>query len=154
MLALVPKLKTYPVLLPASPARDGLTRGAVRRGRLAPMTRTLLIAACLMVPAIVYVQQSAHAARTGYAILALRHEIRALQSENTRLVATVTTLRAPDRIERMARHQLGMLPPRDQQLASLAITPAVAAIRPARLTWQQRLSDLLLGREAAAGESR
>ncbi len=154
MLALAPKLRTYPVLLPASPARDRVGRAAVRRRRLGPMTRTLLVAACLMVPAIVYVQQTARAARTGYTILALRQEIRTLQIENTRLVAAVTTLRAPDRIERIAAHQLGMLPPRDQQLTSLAITPAVATIRPTRLTWQQRLSDVLLGREAAAGESR
>jgi cell division protein FtsL len=114
----------------------------------------LLVAACLVVPAIVYVHQTAVAARTGYAILGLRQDIRALQIENARLVADVMTLRAPDRIERIAVHDLGMFPPRGQQLASLKITPPVAAVRPPRLTWRQRVSGLLFGREAAAGESR
>ena len=153
MLALVPKLRMYPVLLPASPARDRVARVA-RRRPLAPAMRMLLVAACLVVPAIVYVHQTAVAARTGYAILGLRQDIRALQIENARLVADVMGLRAPDRIERIAVHDLGMFPPRGRQLASLEITPPVAAVRPPRLTWRQRVSGLLFGREAAAGESR
>lgn len=154
MLALVPKLRMYPVLLPASPARDRVTRAAARRRRLAPATRMLIVAACLVLPAIAYVHQTAVAARTGYAILGLRQDIRALQIENTRLVAAVMALRAPDRIERIAVHDLGMFPPRAQQLASLEIAPAVVPVQPTPLTWQQRLSGLLLGREAAASESR
>ncbi|HLA24774.1 MAG TPA: cell division protein FtsL [bacterium] len=154
MLALVPKLRMYPVLLPVPPARDRVARAAARRRRLAPATRMLLIAACLVLPAIAYVHQTAVAARTGYAILGLRQDIRTLQIENGRLVATVMELRAPERIERIAVHDLGMFPPRGQQFASLKITPAVAAVRPTGPTWQQRLSGLFLGREAAAGESR
>lgn len=154
MLALVPKLRMYPVLLPASPARDRVTRAPARRYRLAPATRMLLVAACFVLPAIAYVYQTAVVARTGYAILGLRQDIRGLQIENARLVAAVMALRAPDRIERIAVRDLGMFPPRAQQIASLEITPAVAAVRPTPLTWQQRLRGLLLGREAAAGESR
>jgi len=154
MLALVPKLRMYPVLLPDSPARDRVARAASRGRRLAPATRMLLVAACLVLPAIVYVHQTAVAARTGYTILGLQDDIRALQTENGRLVAAVMALRAPSRIERIAVRDLGMSPLRGDQLASLEITPAVAAIRPTRLTWQERLGGLFLDREAAAGESR
>lgn len=114
MLALVPRLKTYPVLLPESPAREHRTRPAVRRRPLAPATRMLVVAACLVLPAIAYVHQAALAARTGYAILELRQDIKALQIENARLVADVMALRAPQRIERIASHDLGMAPPRGQ----------------------------------------
>ena len=154
MLALIPKLRMYPVLLPDSPARDRVARVAVRRRPLAPATWMLLVAACFVVPAIAYVHQTTVAARTGYTILGLRQDIRALQIENARLVAAVMELRSPERIERIAVHDLGMFPLRGQQLASLEITPAVAAVRPTQVTWRQRLSGLLMGREAAAGESR
>ena len=153
MLALSPKLKMYPVMLPDAPARDRVARGTARRRRPAPATRILLVAACLVLPAIAYVHQTAVAARTGYDILGLRQDIRALRTENARLVAEVMRLRAPERIERIAVHDLGMFPPRGRQFASLEIAPAVAAV-PAPLTWQQRVSGLLRDREAVAGESR
>jgi cell division protein FtsL len=154
MLALAPKVKMYPVLLPESAAGIRRARIGPRRHRLAPATRLLLVAACLVVPAIVYVHQAAAAARTGYAILSLREDIRALRIDNARLVAAVIALRSPERIERIAVRDLGMRPPRGEQLASLGIARTAATARPARLTWRQQLSGFLLGREAAASETR
>lgn len=155
MLALLPKLKTYPVLLPDPPEQGSLRRASRRRRPLAPATRMMLVAAAAVLPAIAYVHETAVAARTGYAILGLRQEIRALQVENTRLVAAVMRLRAPDRIERIAVRDLGMRPPTGAQLTSLEIAPLAAApVQPSRASWRQRLSDLLLGREAEASEPR
>jgi cell division protein FtsL len=153
MLALVPKLRMYPVLMPDELARDRRARLALRR-RITPVTRMLVIAAALVLPAIAYVHQTAAAARTGYAILELRQDIRALQIENATLFAEVMKLRAPDRIERIAVRDLRMLPPTRQQVASLEIAAPAAAVRPARVSWQERLRGLIVGREAAAAESR
>jgi cell division protein FtsL len=154
MLALVPKLKMYPVLMPDAPARDRTVRVATRRRRLGPVTQMLLIAVALVLPAIGYVHQTAAAARIGYTILELRQDVRALQIENAVLYADVMKLRAPDRVERIAVRDLGMVPPRGQQVASLEIAAPVVAVHPVRLTWRERLKELLVSREAAAGESR
>jgi cell division protein FtsL len=154
MLALVPKLKLYPVLLPDVPAGDRGPRRAAHRRRLAPSTRMLLVAACLVLPSIAYVHQSALTARTGYRILSLRQDITALQSEHARLVADVMTLRSPQRIERIAVRDLGMAPPRGSQFAALTIPPAAAAVPPPPLSWRERLRALFVDRAAAAGESR
>lgn len=154
MLALAPKLRLYPVLLPDEAARGRRTRVALRRRHITPVTQMVVLAAVLVLPAIAYVHQTAAAARTGYAILDLRQDIRALQIENADLYADVMHLRAPDRIERIAVRDLGMLPPVRQQVASLEIAPPTVAVRPARVSWQERLRGLIVGREAAAAESR
>ena len=153
MLALVPKLRLYPVLLPDVPAGDRGSRPAARRRRLAPATRMLVVAACLVLPAIAYVHQSALTARTGYLILSLRQDIQVLQSEHARLVADVMALRSPQRIERMAVTDLGMAPPRRSQFAALTIPPAAAALPSPPLSWRERLFALFVDRAAAAGES-
>jgi len=154
MLALVPKMRLYPVLLPDAPAGDRPARPAVRRRRLAPATRMLVVAACLVFPAIAYVHQSALTARTGYAILSMRQEITVLQSDHARLVADVMALRSPQRIERIAVHDLGMAPPRGAQFAALTIPRAAAAVPAAPPSWRERLRALFVDRAAAAGESR
>jgi cell division protein FtsL len=154
MLALVPKLKVYPVLLPDGPAGDRFPRPAARRRRLAPATRMLVVVVCLVVPAIAYVHQSALTARTGYVILSLRQDITALQSERARLVAEVMALRSPQRIERIAAHALGMAPPTGSQFASLTIPQTMAIIPSTPPTWRARLLALFVDRPAAAGESR
>src|SRR5439155_22358151 len=61
-------------------------------------------------------------------------------------------LRAPERIERIARADLGMLTPRPQQVAALPITTPTRAIAgPSPSAWH-RLAAWFIRSEAAAGE--
>jgi len=111
------------------------------------------VAIVAILPAVTLVSQRTEAARTGYAILALRQQMGALQAENARLVATATALRAPDRIERIASTDLGMVTPRPQQVATLrVIPPTVAALAVPAPTFVDRLAAWFVRSEAAAGE--
>lgn len=153
MLAVAARTRIYPVLLPEPGARERSGRTVRRRARVTPLTRALVGALLVVVPAIAYVSQSTAAARTGYAILTLRQEIDALQAENARLVVRVTALKSPERIERVARAGLGMLRPNPAQMAALTLpSPAVAVPAVAGPTVWQRVGALLLGHEAAANE--
>lgn len=153
MLAVATRTRTYPVLWPDRGAPERRS-GTTRRRRLTPLTRALVAAVLVVASAIAYVGQSVSAARTGYAILALRTDVERLQAEQARLVAIVTGLKSPERIERIARLELGMVHPVPAQLRALTLpAPAVAAAAPPPTVWQ-RLADLFFGGEAAAGETR
>ncbi len=151
MLALAPRSRSYPVLFPDRPAGEG---DPVRhRARRRPLSSIVGIAIIAVLPAVMLVSQRTEAARTGYAILELRRQIGALQAENARLVAQATTLRAPDRIERLATADLGMVTPRPQQVAALPIMPpAVAVADVPAPTLMDRLAAWFVRSEAAAGE--
>jgi cell division protein FtsL len=152
MLAAV-RTRSFPVLMPEMGARAAARRPARRRARLSPLGRALLTAVLIVLPAVAYVGQTTASARAGYAILTLRQEIEALQAENARLVASVTALRSPERIERAATRQLGMVRPSPAQLAALTLPVPTAAVPVAAApTLWQRVGALLLGREALAGE--
>ncbi|MGH2399671.1 MAG: septum formation initiator family protein [bacterium] len=117
--------------------------------------RVLAAAAVLALPAILYVGQSTQAARAGYDILALREDVGALQAEHARLLARVTSLKSPKRIEQAAVEDLGMIKPDPKQMTAIILPPATLTIQPvARPTMWQRLGALLLRREAQAAESR
>lgn len=160
MLAVAPKRKTYPVLLPERSRPLPVSRrrpapfGAGRRARRSPVVKALVVAAVLVIPAIAYISQRTEAARSGYAILRLRQEIAALQADNARLLVTATALKSPERIERIATKQLGMVPPRQQQLAAFTLPPqAMASPRaPAPSVWA-RLKAWLVRSEAEAHET-
>lgn len=153
MLAIA-RSRTYPVVLPVLGTRAQSARRGRRRPRLNPLMRVLVAALLVVTPAVAYVSQSTAAARTGYAILTLQRDIERLQAENARLVATVTALRSPDRIARVAFGRLGMVKPQPQHLVTLTL-PAIAVAEPAPTpTLGQRLGALLLGRAAAASETR
>src|SRR3989475_1360395 len=123
MLALAPRSRTYPVILPDRPPTD--REPARRRSRRRPLPTIVALAVVVVLPALALVVQRTEAARTGYVILGLRQQVEVLAAENARLLATTSALRAPDRIERIARADLGMLTPRPQQVAALAV-PAPA----------------------------
>ncbi len=155
MLAVAAKTRTYPVLLPGLDLRERRGRARRRRLRLSPLTRLLVAGVLLIVPAVSYVHQSTAAARTGYAILALRQQIDVLQADNARLVATVAALRAPDRVERIAVAKLGMVKPQQQQMVALTLPAGAIAAAPApTATLWQRVGALFLRHEAAAATSR
>jgi len=137
MLALAPRSRTYPVLLPDRPPTE--REPARRLNRRRPL------------PTIV--AQRTEAARTGYVILGLRQQVEVLAAENARLLVTTSALRAPDRIERIARADLGMLTPRPQQVAALVVpAPARATAGVPSLTAWDRFAAWFVRSEAAAGE--
>lgn len=147
MLAVANTRSLAPPLSQRAPSR----RRATRRN---PVTRALIVAAVVFLPAIIYVSQRTDAARNGYAILRLRDEVSSLQTDNARLLATVTTLKSPERIEYIAVHELGMVAPRQQQLSALSLPQLELASReiPAPSVWT-RLANYLAG-EAEAREAR
>jgi len=127
-----------------------------RRFRRSPMAAALVVAALAILPALLYVFQRTEAAKTGYSILHLQRELARLESEYVRLHATVSTLRSPQRIERIATSELGMVPPRQRQLAAITMAPTIAAEPPpatARSLLQRVGAWLGLG-EAQAHEPR
>jgi cell division protein FtsL len=121
MLALAGKSRVYPVLLPRK-----VERGAPRRVRTSPAMRAVGLALVLLLPAVSYVYARTQVARTGYEILQLQRDVAVLQAERDRLIARAVALKTPDRIEDIATSTLGMAPPRQQQLATLPLAPAVA----------------------------
>ena len=143
MLALAPRSRTYPVILPDRPPTD--REPARRRSRRRPLPTIVALAVVAVLPALALVAQRTEAARTGYVILGLRQQVEVLAAENARLLATTSALRAPDRIERIARADLGML-------AALAVpAPARAAGVPSLTVWD-RFAAWFVRSEAAAGE--
>ncbi len=150
MLAVQPRTRTYPVLLPEHAEEPSPRRRRPRRNVIA---RALAVAALVVLPAVFYVSQRAQAARTGYLILQLRHEIDTLQGENARLLATATALKSLDRIERIATKELGMRPPGPGQVAAVTVPAIATTVRPveARSLWD-RLGAWFGRREAEARE--
>jgi cell division protein FtsL len=147
MLAVANTRSFAPPLSLRAPSR----RRATRRN---PVTRALIVAAVVFLPAIIYVSQRTDAARSGYAILRLRDEVSSLQTDNARLLATVTSLKSPERIEHIAVHELGMVAPRQQQLSALSLPHLGLASHeiPTPTMWT-RLANWLAG-EAEAREAR
>ncbi len=154
MLAVQRRTRVYPVLLPhARPDEHPAPR---RRPRRSAAVQAVLMATLLVVPAVCYVAQQAHVARTGYEILHLRHDVSTLQGENARLLAAAMTLRSLQRVERIATTDLGMRHPGVGQQTVLAIAPppAVAAAPAASATrpFWARASAWLGWSEAEARE--
>jgi len=108
----------------------------------------------MVLPAVVYVSQRAHAARTGYAILQLRQEVAQLRAENARLQSTAMSLKSLDRVERIATTELGLRRPGTGQLTAIARAPlplARQASEPTSSFWT-RVSAWLGWSEAEAHE--
>jgi len=147
--------RVYPVWIPDRPVR----RGRARRRRLSPVAGAMVMAVLCTLPALFLVAQRAQRAETGYAILRLQREVAQLRAEQARLVATVSALRAPQRIEQIATTELGMVPPRQPQLAAITVGPATAraqapAETPAASGMLRRLVGILGDHEAEARERR
>ena len=99
------------------------------------MIAALTIAALAILPLVAYVAAVSNAAHIGYHILQDSQDIAALQTDHERLQAIASSLRAPDRIERLATTRLGLRPPGAGQIASLSVSDArrprtTPAVRP------------------------
>lgn len=120
--------RLFPVWLPE---RDAAPEPASRvRRRLSPMAGATVMAVLLTLPALLYVSQQTHRAEAGYAILRLQRELTHLRAENARLLSLTSTLKSPQRIEHYATTELGMVPPRQHQLAAITVGPAIARAEP------------------------
>ncbi len=150
MIALDRRTRSYPVVMPDRRLRDRPTPR--RRSRRHPMAAAMVVAALAILPALLFVQQRTEAAKTGYSILHLQRELAQLEGEHARLQATVSTLKSPQRIERIATTELGMVPPRQRQLAAITTAPAVAETPPPAPSLAQRIGAWLGFGEAQAHE--
>jgi cell division protein FtsL len=108
----------------------------------------------ITIPALLYVAQRANRAEAGYTILRLQREVKDLRTEQSRLLMQAAALKSPRRIEHIATTRLGMVPPRQRQLAALPIGPAVARLAPSdsRGSVMRALTSWLGRSEAEARE--
>lgn len=84
-----------------------------------------LVSAVLSVLVIVisvllfYTWSRVQAVRIGYEIFNANSEMRKLDQENKELILEIATLKSPKRIERIAREELKLLPPKEEQIIIL-----------------------------------
>lgn len=124
-----------------------------RRRRRSPALVVLTIAAVTVLPFLAYIAETSNAARIGYRILQLTHDIATLESEHERLQAIASSLRAPDRIEQLATVRLGLQAPRAGQIAALPLPPmASRRVSPTLPGWWERIDEYFHRSEAAAAE--
>jgi cell division protein FtsL len=120
-----------------------------RRRRRSPIFVALAIAALIVLPLLAYIATVSNAARIGYHILQLNRDIAVLESDHERLQAIASSLRSPDRLERVAESRLGLRPPGDQQIAAIVLPQTVSRHEAHRGLWQ-RLAEYLFQGEAQA----
>ncbi len=152
MIAFDRRAQFFPVWLP-----DRTSRGRPvvrRRPRMNPMAGATVMAVLLTLLAAHYVSVRAKGAEAGYAIRSLQSDVARERSENARLSLRVAALRSPQRIEHYATTELEMAPPRQRQLATITVGPAIAQVEaPAasRSVWRT-LASWFGGSEAEARE--
>ena len=152
MLAAQRRERVYPVWLPERTTRAPVAR---RRPRWSPIAGTMVMAVLLTLPALFYVSQRAKRAETGYSILRLQRELSQLRAENARLLSRASSMKSPQRIEHYATTELGMAPPRLQQLAAITVGPAIARVEvPAERRGALRVIGEWLGRSEAEARER
>jgi cell division protein FtsL len=119
------------------------------------MVGAMVMAVLLTLPAVLYVRVWADRTETGYTILGLQSQVTHLSAENARLALRVAALSSPQRIEHYATTKLGMAPPRQRQLATITVGPAIAqVVKPSgqRRFWYQLAS--WFGRSEAEARER
>jgi cell division protein FtsL len=92
------------------------------------MVGATVMAVLLILPAAHYVSKRADRAEAGYAILSLQSDLAHLRAKHARLTLRVAALNSPQRIEHYATTELGMAPPRQRQLATITVGPAIAQV--------------------------
>ena len=81
------------------------------RARARELRRLLIYGAAILVPLLAYVWQRVDFLRVSYQVEALKKERQGLQEQNKHLAVERSFLMSPDRIERMARKELGLVDP-------------------------------------------
>jgi cell division protein FtsL len=81
------------------------------RARARELRILLVYSALIVIPLLAYVWQRVDFIRRSYQVEALKKERQTLMETNRQLVVERSHLLAPDRIERVARRQLGLVDP-------------------------------------------
>lgn len=88
----------------------------LKRPSLAPL---LVFAVVLMVLSLFFVWSRLHVTNLEYAISSLESELRTLEQEQSRLRLEAASLRSPERIERLARVELGLRIPAPERIITV-----------------------------------
>jgi len=91
------------------------------RARLRELRRLALYGAVIVVPLLIYVWQRVDFIRTSYSLEALNRERQQLQEQNKQYTLERSSLLAPDRIEKMARKQLGLSEPTPEDVRRVQV---------------------------------
>jgi len=91
------------------------------RARARELRRLLLCGAAIVVPLLVYVWQRVEFLRVSYGVEALKKERQQLQEQNKQLSVERSFLLSPDRIERLARKELGLVDPSPTDVRHVAV---------------------------------
>lgn len=91
------------------------------RARLRELRRLGLYGAAIVIPLLIYVWQRVDFIRTSYSLEALNHEQQKLQEQNKEYILERSSLLAPDRIEKVARKQLGLSEPTPEDVRRVQV---------------------------------
>lgn len=105
-----------------------------------------LLCALFAAVGIMHVSSRVLVVRVGYKLSELQGESRSLTRENDRLKLELATLKTPNRLEKTARDQLGMMAPHSSQVVTLLPGPVHKA-QPKQLA--QSGTPSRLGRRSA-----
>jgi cell division protein FtsL len=91
------------------------------RARARELRRLLFCGAAIVVPLLVYVWQRVEFLRVSYEVEALKKDRQQLQERNKQLGVERSFLLSPDRIERLARKELGLVDPPPTDVRRVAL---------------------------------
>ena len=92
------------------------------RARARELRRLVMYGAAIVVPLLVYVWQRVEFIRLSYRVEALQKQQQDLLEINKRAIVERSLLMAPDRIERLARKQLGLIDPLPDDVRRVTVT--------------------------------
>lgn len=79
----------------------------------------LSIIAIIISVLLFYTWSRVQAVRIGYEIFNANSEMRKLDQENKELILEIASLKSPKKIEKIAREELRLIPPKDEQIIIL-----------------------------------
>jgi len=91
------------------------------RARARELRRLLFCGAAIVVPLLVYVWQRVEFLRASYDVEELKKERLQLQEQNKQLGVERSFLLSPDRIERLARREMGLVDPQPTDVRRVAV---------------------------------
>ncbi len=91
------------------------------RARARELRRLLLCGAAIVVPLLVYVWQRVEFLRVSYEVEALKKERQLLQEQSKQLTVERSFLLSPERIERLARKEIGLVDPSPTDVRRVAV---------------------------------
>ena len=91
------------------------------RARARELRRLLLYGAAIVVPLLVYVWQRVEFLAASYEVEAFKKERETLQERNKQLTVERSFLLSPDRIERLARREIGLVDPAPSDVRRVAV---------------------------------